>query len=152
MTTITDEDMARFQAAVLSLKEGSFVLEGDEVSFRTRVPIPVSPSTNFISLDEGLATVQLTGNGMHPGPNNLGGITLEGRADDISIDTDKRGNIRYEMNVQGAVLSARIVIELPYGSQRASAIVYPTFSGNDMTLTGVLLPTAMSNVFKGTAL
>ncbi len=148
---VTEEDMAYFQVAEQALKEGSFVLEGDEVSFRRRVPIPVSPSTNFISLENSLATVQLTGNGANPGPNNIGGITLEGRASGITSSKDKRGNVQYEMSVQGSVLSARVVIELMYGGNRAEATVYPNFSGNTMTLDGELLPTGMSNVFKGRA-
>ncbi len=148
---LTEEDMAWFRLAEQSLREGSFVLEGNRVSFRRRIPYPVSPNTNFISLNDGTATVQLAGNSANLGLNNLGGITLEGQAGSISLDRDRKGNVRYEMSVQGAILSARIEILLPYGSNRAEATVYPNFSGNTLTLDGELLPTEMSNTYKGRA-
>ena len=83
------------------------------------------------------------------GPNGVGGITLEGRASNIKVKTDKKGNISLTMNAMGTGLSATIDIFLPKNGYMASATVTPNFHSNGVTLFGNLLPTDKSDIFKG---
>lgn len=149
-SVVTQEGKTAFDMAVQSLKDGSFVLEGSFIQFRRGTMTSVSPTTNFISLEDGTATVQLVGNNM--GSNSIGGITLEGRASDIQLQTDRKGNVTYRMSVMGTILTATIQIDIPYGTNRATATVYPTFNSNRLLLTGDLYPIELAKVFKGRAL
>ncbi|MEG2151586.1 MAG: DUF4251 domain-containing protein, partial [Bacteroidaceae bacterium] len=96
----------------------------------------------------GKATVQTAFENGYSGPNGLGGITLEGSASGIRMNTDKEGNVFFDMNVQGVNISATVTVILTRDTNRASANVNPNFSGNDITFTGNLYPSALSNVFK----
>lgn len=85
------------------------------------------------------------------GPNGVGGITVEGRASDIKLKTDKRGNTYFTMNVLGNGISAMVTISMAKGSNRASVTVNPNFNSNRITLNGILIPAEESRVFKGTS-
>lgn len=146
------EDIALFNQAKQALDEGSFVLETDRIEFRGGGTANVASNTNFISAKDNYAIVQLAFNNGRPGLNNLGGITLEGRISNIKTTTDRKGNITYRMNVQGAYLSSVIEVVLYYGGDQAMATVYPNFSSNRITVRGTLYPSELSNVFKGRSL
>ena len=83
------------------------------------------------------------------GPNGVGGVTVEGRASDIKIETDKKGNVTFSMNVLGSGISASVYLSLPVGGNNASVTVDPNFSSNRITLSGTLLPTEQSSVYQG---
>lgn len=144
-------DSAMTQNAVLSLEEETFVLEAERVTFRRGNWRFVTSSTNFILVNKDKVTVQIAFDGAPPGPNGLGGITLEGTASNVKTKTDRRGNRRVTMNVTGASISAQIEIELPKGSYTATARVNPNFNSNFFTLTGNLVPLSQSTIFKGRA-
>ena len=141
-------DSLEFANAAKALEQLDFVLEADQLQFKRGATAFVDATTNFISLHGDHATVQVA-----PfyggGPNGVGGITLDGRASNIKMETDKRGNVTFTMNVMGAGLSARITISLTKGDNQASATIYPNFHSNNVTLNGELLPSEASNVFKG---
>lgn len=141
-------DSLKFVDAVKALEKLDFVLEADVLQFKRGNTAFVDATTNFISLQDEHATVQVA-----PfyggGPNGVGGITLDGRASNIKMETDKRGNVTFTMNVTGTSLSATITISVTKGSNQASATVYPSFHSNNVTLNGELLPSEKSNVFKG---
>ncbi len=137
--------------AVNSLEKLSFVLEADKIVSKYGDLVYVSSITNFIRVNDSRCTVQIAPfNG--GGPNGVGGITLDGRANNITMRTDKRGNITWSMMVQGVGISASVTISLPQGTDEASATINPNFNSNRITLTGKILPPSESRVFKGTAL
>ena len=138
-----------YREAEQALKDGAFVLEADRVIFKRGRSTFVSSNTNFVSLSDGRATVQVAFNGAYSGPNGLGGVTVDGTASNIKMDKDKKGNINYSMNVSGIGVSAQVSIQLTEGSNTAQVVVSPNFNSNRITLAGQLLPVQKSNIFKG---
>ncbi len=141
-------DSIAYIQALDALERLDFVLEADQLQFRRGRMAYVSTVTNFISLSDDEATVQIAPYN-DGGPNGVGGITLVGRASDIRIKTDKKENTYFSMDVMGTGLSATVDIVLPKGSNRASVTVNPYFHGNRITLYGNLYPSNLSQIFKG---
>lgn len=137
-----------FEQAYQALKDKSFVLEADNLIFWNGVTRFVSPNTNFVGLNGNEATVQFAFNNGYLGPNGIGGITVDGNASGIRMNTDKDGNVFFDMNVMGINISATLTIILTKDSNRASVTVNPNFTGNNMTFTGNLYPASLSNVYK----
>lgn len=144
-------DQADYQAAVQAIKDRSFVLEADRIDFKRGTPVYVTPFTNFVSLDGNHAVIQLGISG-YSGWNGVGGITVDGNVSGLGVKTDKRGNVTVKMSVQGAAVSATVVIKLLAGSNKASATVDSNFHSGRVSFTGALYPTAESNVYKGRSL
>ena len=145
------QDSIRSVEAFTALEHLDFVLEANRLSFKRGETAFVTSNTNFVSLSDDKAVIQIA-----PfyggGPNGVGGITLEGRASNIKLKTDKKGNVILTMSVSGTGLSAMVDISLPKNSYMASVTVNPNFHSNRVTLYGVLLPSGKSDVFKGRAL
>ena len=145
------QDSIRSVEAFTALEQLDFVLEANRLSFKRGETAFVTSNTNFVSLSDDKAVIQIA-----PfyggGPNGVGGITLEGRASNIKLKTDKKGNVIITMSVSGTGLSAMVDISLPKNSYMASVTVNPNFHSNRVTLYGVLLPSGKSDVFKGRAL
>ena len=143
-------DSIHYAQAIQSLETLEFVMEADQLVFKRGQTAFVTSTTNFISVSDDKVVVQIA-----PfyggGPNGVGGITLEGKASNIRIKTDKKGNTFFSMNVMGTGLSASIEIQLYKGSNKASVTVNPNFHSNRVTLNGVLLPTEYSSIHKGRA-
>lgn len=143
-------DSIHYAQAIQSLETLEFVMEADQLVFKRGQTAFVTSTTNFISVSDDKVVVQIA-----PfyggGPNGVGGITLEGKASNIRIKTDKKGNTFFSMNVMGTGLSASIEIQLYKGSNKASVTVNPNFHSNRVTLNGVLLPTEYSSIYKGQA-
>ena len=143
-------DSIHYAQAIQSLETLEFVMEADQLVFKRGHTAYVTSTTNFISVSDDKAVVQIA-----PfyggGPNGVGGITLEGKASNIRLKTDKKGNTFFTMNVMGTGLSASIEIQLYKGSNKASVTVNPNFHSNRVTLNGVLLPTEYSSIYKGQA-
>lgn len=139
----------QYTEAVQALKNQEFVLEADRVIFKRGRSAFVTPNTNFIALSDGYATVQVAFDGPYSGPNGLGGVTVDGRASNIDMKVDKKGNVSFSMNVTGARVSAQVNIQLYNGNNMASVTISPNFNSNRITLNGALLPVDKSNVFKG---
>lgn len=145
------QDSIAYDNAVKALDSLDFVLEADKIIFKYGDMAYVQSNTNFISLSDDKAVVQVAPfNG--GGPNGVGGITLDGRASNIRMVTDKKGTITYSMNIQGAAISAIVTITLPKGSNNATVAIDPTFNSNRITLSGRLLPKSKSRVFKGSSI
>ncbi len=135
--------------AIKALKNYDFVLEADRVNFKRGQTAHVSSGTNFIMMkgtDNVVVQVAPFNGG---GPNGVGGVTVEGRASNIKLKTDKKGNRDLSMDVLGSGISATVFISLPAGGNSASATVSPNFNSDRITLYGTLIPTAQSAVFKG---
>lgn len=146
-----ERDSVEYVNAVKALDSLDFVLEADKLVFKYGNMAFVQSNTNFISLYDDEAVVQVAPYNAG-GPNGVGGITLDGRASNIKMRTDKKGTITYSMNIQGAAISAVVTITLHKGSSTATAVIEPTFSSNRITLSGKLVPKKESIVFKGTSI
>lgn len=142
------QDSIAFAGAAKALKSGDFVLEGSYLTGRTGRRMYVNSSTNFISVSDGRAVLQVSpANG--GGPNGVGGISLTGRLSDVTIKTLDNGELQYRANVNGTALSANIILSLIPGSNRASATIMPNFNSLNVTLEGTLLPAGSSTIFQG---
>lgn len=143
------QDEILYREARQALENHAFVMEADRVIFKRGRSAFVSSNMNFISLEDDRATVQVAFNGAFPGPNGLGGITVDGTVSNIKMTQDKKGNISFSMNVSGIGVSAQVFIKLTNGTNDAYVTVSPNFNSNRITLTGKLLPIEKSNIFKG---
>ena len=146
------QDTVAYLKAVEALKAGSFVLEADFVTFPNGITRYVSSNTNYIQVDNGEGIVQtaFTNFTYSPGPNGLGGVTVEGNISGLQMKSDKDGNYYYSYTLQGMAISATVFITLTGGTNQANVSISPNFNGNNMTMTGRLLPLDESDVFQGT--
>lgn len=145
------QDSISFFKAIEALKNGAFVLEADYVTFPNGITRYVSSTTNYVQVDNGDGIVQTAFSNFaySPGPNGLGGVTVEGNVSGIEMKTDKDGNYFYSYTIQGAAISANIFITLTGGTNQASVQISPNFNNNNMTMMGRLLPLDESDVFQG---
>ena len=109
----------------------------------------VNSNTNFVLVNQGRGTVQVAFNTVYPGPNGIGGVTVDGSTSDMQITTDKKGNVNCQFSIQGIGISAQIFISLTNGGNNATVTISPNFNSNTMTLTGNLVPLSQSSIFKG---
>ena len=146
------QDSIAYLKAVEALKTGSFVLEANNVTFPNGITRYVSSNTNYVQVDNGEGIVQTAFSNFaySPGPNGLGGVTVQGNISGLKIKEDKDGNYFYSYTIQGIVISATVFITLTGGTNQASVNISPNFNNNNMTMTGVLLPLDESDVFQGT--
>ena len=149
---VNETSEALFLEAKQALEKRDFVVEAERINFKRGRVIYVTPVTNFVSLKDGKAIVQLAFNGRGSGPNGLGGITFEGRASNMKMETDKRGNVTFSMVVQGVNISANVILSMPRGTDKCSVTVSSNFSSNRIDFSGMLYPSDQSNVFKGRSL
>ena len=144
------EGQEEFNAAVQAINNQSFVLEANNIQPMNGQVFYVNSNTNFVSLNDGQAMVQIASNSPYPGPNGLGGITVQGSASNIQTKQDDKGNVYLNMNVQGVFISATVSLMLTNGTNNATVTVDPNFSGSNLRMTGTLLPYSQSNIFQGT--
>lgn len=144
-------EQAAYNAAVRALNDQKFVLEANQVVFRRGQNAFVTPTTNFVMMNGNRATIQIAFNTPNPGPNGIGGVTVDGTVSSLKTQMDKKGNVDCSFSVQGTGVSAQVFIRLTNGNNKASVAVSPNFNGNRMTLNGEILPLDQSSVFKGRA-
>ena len=146
------QDSVAYFKAIEALKAGSFVLEADNVTFPNGITRYVSSNTNYVQVDNGEGIVQTAFSNFaySPGPNGLGGVTVEGNISGLKMKEDKDGNYYYNYTIQGIAISATVFITLTGGTNQASVNISPNFNSNNMTMTGRLLPIDESDVFQGT--
>lgn len=146
------QDSIAYLKAVEALKAGAFVLEADNVTFPNGVTRYVSSNTNYVQVDNGEGIVQTAFSNFAytPGPNGLGGVTVQGQISGLKMTMDKDGNYFYNYTIQGVAISATVFITLTGGTNQASVSISPNFNNNNMTMTGLLLPLDESDVFQGT--
>ena len=143
------EDMASYQEAIQALKDKQFVLEANQVIFRNGQNAFVTSNTNFVLVNGQKGTVQIAFNTPYPGPNGIGGITVDGTVSDMQMNMDKRGNVNCNFSIQGIGISAQIFINLTEGNNNATVTINPNFNSNTLTLSGNLVPLDQSDIFKG---
>lgn len=140
------------EKAIQALNERKFVLEADRIDFKYGNFAYVSSSTNFISMNGDKATIQMAFNSPYAGPNGIGGITVDGNASNVKMETDKKGVVTFSMMVQGIGVSANVFIRIYKGDNKCDAVVTPNFNSNRISFRGSLYQEEDSNVFKGRAL
>ena len=138
------QDSINYKNAVSALEKSNFVLEADQLLFKRGGTAFVSSNTNFVSLSDNRAIVQVA-------PFNGGGPNGEGSASNVKVQTDKKGNTTLSMNVMGTGISATVNIFLFKGSNYASVVISPNYNSNRITLRGRLVPKEYSTVFKGSS-
>ena len=143
------QDMASYQLAIEALKNKQFVLEANQVIFQNGMSAFVTSNTNFVLMNGNRATVQTAFNTPYPGPNGIGGVTVDGNSSDMKMNMDKKGNINCSFSVQGIGISAQVFINMTSGSNSATVTISPNFSNNNLTLNGNIVPLSQSNIFKG---
>ena len=132
------EGQEEFNTAMQAITNQSFVLEANSVQPMNGQVYYVNSNTNFVSLNDGQAMVQIASNSPYPGPNGLGGITVQGSASNIQTKQDDKGNVYLNMNVQGVFISATVSLMLTNGTNNATVTVDPNFSGRNLRMTGTL--------------
>ena len=145
------QNAAEHARVVEAFKNLDFVLEADRLIFKYGDIAHVSSSINFISVIDGMATVQL-GSYRGMGANGVGGITVEGKASDVKFKSNKNGVEELSMHVNGTGISAIVTITLYGDTNQANAVVQPNLNSNKITLSGIIRPAAESTVYKGSAL
>ena len=143
-------DSIQYLQAISALKSGSWALEASNVSFNNGTTNFVTESTNFISVNNGTATVQTALNNSNAySPNGLGGITLTGRIGNIEMSIDRYGNVYYNFGIFGSEISATVSVMLSAGSNRATATVDPNFSSLNMTMSGNIYSYNNAGIIEG---
>ena len=165
------EDMANFKAkiqkdhqlneladsiasiqAIAAIRNKDFVLEADNVTFRSGNTVLVNSTTNFISVKGNRAVVQISPSNYASGPNGVGGVTVQGSISNYQIQTDKKGRVYLSMNVNGIGISAQIELFITPGSNYSQATIYPNFNSNTVWVDGTIVPYENSNIFEGNSL
>ena len=149
-----DAERARLKAEeqvadAVSYDDAVAALKAHQVMFRNGQTAFVNSNTNFVLVNQGRGTVQVAFNTVYPGPNGIGGVTVDGSTSDMQITTDKKGNVNCQFSIQGIGISAQIFISLTNGGNNATVTISPNFNSNTMTLTGNLVPLSQSSIFKG---
>ena len=142
-------DAVSYDDAVAALKAQKFVLEANQVIFRNGMSAFVTSNTNFVLMNGNRATVQTAFNTAYPGPNGIGGVTVDGNSSDMKMNIDKKGNVNCSFSVQGIGISAQVFINMSSGNNTASVTISPNFNSNNLTLNGNIVPLDQSNIFKG---
>jgi len=146
------QDSIAYSKALEALKQGSWVLEANDIMFRNGIVRYVSSSTNYVSVDDGNGVVQTAFTNFIYSPNGLGGVTVQGSVSGVSMNIDKDGNVFYNCSILGAGISATLNLTLTGGTNQASIYISPNFNGNTITMNGNLVPYDTSSVFQGTPL
>ena len=122
------QDSIAYDNAVKALDSLDFVLEADKIIFKYGDMAYVQSNTNFISLSDDKAVVQVAPfNG--GGPNGVGGITLDGRQHQDGNRQKRYNHLFHEYSGSGYLchcdhyLTERF--EQCHGSERAHKYVYP---------------------------
>ena len=145
-------DSVQYLQAVAALKSGSWALEASNVTFNNGASNFVTESTNFISINNGEATVQTAlDNSNVYSPNGLGGITLTGRVGNEEMTVDRYGNIHYNFGIYGSEISATVNVILSAGSNQATAIVNPNYNSSNMSMYGYIYPYNNAGIIEGTS-
>lgn len=145
-------DSVQYLQAIAALKGGSWALEASNVTFNNGASNFVTESTNFVSVNNGTATVQTAlDNSNIYSPNGLGGVTLTGRIANEEMTVDRYGNIHYNFGIYGSEISATVNVILSAGSNQATATVNPNYNNSSMTMSGYIYPYGNAGIIEGTS-
>ena len=150
-TRIAVEDSISFAQAVAALQSGSWALEASNITFNNGATNFVTPSTNYVSINNGTGTIQTAFDNTNVySPNGLGGITLEGNISNEELQVDNEGNVYYSYSILGSNVSATVSVVITANSNQATANINPNFSNRTMMMSGYIYPYNEAGVFEGT--
>ena len=145
-------DSIQYLQAIAALQGGSWALEASNVSINNGASNFVTESTNFISVNNGTATVQTALNNSNVySPNGLGGITLTGRVGNEEMRIDRYGNVYYTFGISGSEISATVSVILSAGNNQASATVSPNFNNSTLSMNGCIYPYNNAGLIEGSS-
>ena len=145
-------DSVQYLQAISALKGGSWALEASNVTFNNGASNFVTESTNFVSINNGTATVQTALNNSNVySPNGLGGITLTGRVGNEQMSIDRYGNVYYNFGIYGSEISATVNVVLSAGSNQATATINPNFNSSNLSMNGYIYPYSNAGIIEGTS-
>lgn len=145
------EQQIMFEKAVQALNNGNFTLQAEYVTIGTNSPVYVNSTTNFITQKGDKAIIQVSPIKDYPGPNGMGGVTIDGIASKTKMTTDKKGNITYTMRFSAFNVPATVVIKMFKGSNYSIATLH--YSGSAKArINGALYPTDEVFINKGSTL
>ena len=145
------DSLASIQA-IAAIRNKDFVLQVDNVTFRSGNTAFVNSSTNFISVKGNRAVVQISPSNFAAGPNGVGGVTVDGGISGYQITTDRKGRVNLTYNVSGIGISAQVEVYIVPGSTYAQATIYPNFNSTTLWLSGTVVPYNNANVIEGSSL
>jgi hypothetical protein len=145
------DSLASIQA-IAAIRNKDFVLQVDNVTFRSGNTAFVNSATNFISVKGNRAVVQISPSNYASGPNGLGGVTVDGGISGYQVTTDKKGRVNLTYNVSGIGISAQIEVYIVPGSTYAQATIYPNFNSNTLWISGNVVPYENADVMEGSSL
>ena len=145
------DSLASIQA-IAAIRNKDFVLQVDNVTFRSGNTAFVNSSTNFISVKGNRAVVQISPSNFAAGPNGVGGVTVDGGISGYQITTDRKGRVNLTYNVSGIGIRAQVEVYIVPGSTYAQATIYPNFNSNTLWLSGTVVPYNNANVIEGSSL
>ena len=144
-------DSIQHVQAIIAIRNGSWALEASNVTFNNGATNFVTPSTNYVSINDGTGTIQTAFDNTNVySPNGLGGITLQGNITNEELDVDTDGNVHYNYLIQGNNVSATVNVVITANSNQATANVIPNFSSRSMMMSGYIYPYDEAGVFEGT--
>lgn len=141
-------DSLHYVMARNAIDTRSFVLEAEQVTLSRGQTIHVNSNTNFVSVDDDNAVVQVAFNVPMSGPNGIGGVTVDGNLSDYKVKIDKDGDCMVSMSVMGLGISANVFIRLYNNSNMAYVTISPNFNSNRISLSGRIVPLEESKVYK----
>lgn len=144
-------DSIQYAQAIIAIRNGSWALEASSIAFNNGESNFVTPSTNYVSINNGTGTIQTAlDNTNIYSPNGLGGVTLQGNVSNQEINVDNQGNIHYNYIVQGNNVSATVNIIITSNSNQATAYIIPNFGSGNITMSGSIYPYNQAGVIQGT--
>ena len=144
-------DSIQHVQAIVAIRNGSWALEASNVTFNNGATNFVTPSTNYVSINNGTGTIQTAFDNTNVySPNGLGGITLEGNISNEELKVDQEGNVYYNYSIQGINVSATVSVVITANSNQATANISPNFSNRTMMMGGYIYPYNEAGVFEGT--
>ncbi len=125
----------------------NFVLEADYISNQYGHRSIVTPTLNFIMVDEDKAVIQI-GDNVNIGANGVGGVTAEGKISNYEvIKNEKNGTVMVKLNLMSTIGVYDIFVHMSPGTN-STATVTGIRSGR-LNYTGELVALENSDVFKG---
>ena len=145
-------DSVQYAQAIVAIRNGSWALEASSIAFNNGETNFVTPSTNYVSINNGIGTIQTAlDNTNIYSPNGLGGITLQGNVSNGELRVDNQGNIYYNYLLQGSNVSATVNITITANNNQATAYISPNFGSGNITMNGSIYPYKQAGVIQGTS-
>ncbi len=144
------EQAALFELTKQQIKDTSFVVAADRITFKSGMNFSVTQTLNFFKVYKGEGVLQIAPiSSPSLGANGLGGVTMKGQLTQYEI-TDKGDKIYAKITLKGTLGTAMINVSV-YGGNNAVVDVSGLFSGKAFTMYGPLEHLDDVRIFEGTS-